>query len=84
MLIYIEIKLNLNFVCFLYIIMRPVQAMRYGRRMTLTNRGLAPSMKTSFSLQSLSTGRNSILSYPYEQNREIQQPNNNNNLFRER
>ncbi len=64
--------------------MRPVQAMRYGRRMTLTNRGLAPSMKTSFSLQSLSTRRNSILSSPYEQNREIQQPNNNNNLFRER
>jgi hypothetical protein len=61
-----------------------VQVMRYGRRPTLTNRDVVPSIKTSRSLQVLSTRRNSILSCSNEQNWDTQQSNNDTNLFRER
>jgi len=77
-------KTIFQFCLFFYIMMRSFQVMRNGRRPTLTNHDLAPPMRTSYSLQCLSNRQNSILSYPHEQNRDIQLSNDNNNLFRER
>jgi len=64
--------------------MRSVKIMRYGRRPTLTNAELTPTMSNSFSFTSIPRRQSSTSSSPNDQYQDVQPSNDDDTLFRQR